>query len=112
MSSVMADKVFFQVSGSAAPDPAKPYLRNEVTSSSFDIEPTIDIGFRATAFMMRGDDGIIEYSFNGRDVHGILNSDRDFYLAQDDIDVEKIWLRVPAGGEAARVRVWAWIKQR
>lgn len=73
--------------------------------------PSMDLGFRSTAWIIKVDAGAVEYSHNGLDPHGVLYSDKDFQLAQDEYDVEKIWFK-QVGPTPAAVRVWAWIKQR
>ena len=81
-----------------------------VLTDEWPSEPQVDFQKRMTSVILCIDEGgVIEYSTNGCDLHGIIKL-RDQWLSFDNVDVEKLYFRVSAG--AACVRVWGWEKQR
>lgn len=71
--------------------------------------PDMIITFPTKSFLFVNEGtGVIEYSFNGFDVHGELSASAFFMF--DNRTVNKIWFRLKSGS-ASTVRVDAWAKE-
>ena len=94
--------------------PFNKFARITVAGLTFPTTPDVDFEFRHTnlsfCLCLESGTGVVEYSFNGADVHGDLEigtpTEGIFF---DNRMVSKIWFRAKtAGGIGASVRVEGW----
>lgn len=82
-----------------------------VSNNSFPDEPQVDFGFNSQGFsLLNKGSAIIEYSFNGNDLHGELDpNDASAGITFDTRIESKIWFRL-GNGESGNhiVRIEAW----
>jgi hypothetical protein len=80
-----------------------------VTTSSFPTEPQVSFGFNSTGIILlnRGD-AIVEYSFDGINLHGDLNpNDATVGVAFDNRSECKVFFRSVSTPQSVRVEAWA-----
>lgn len=80
-----------------------------ITNTAFTTSPDANFGFNASGLSLLNRGSIVvEYSFDGENVHGDLNpSDPSVGVTFDQRAENKVWLRLAIAG-SAEVRIEAW----